>query len=59
VNIIITDITGRIIKTINQGTQNKGNFTLDIDLTSFCSGTYFCTLKTATEKATEKLIIVK
>jgi hypothetical protein len=59
VNIIITDIMGRIVKNINQGNQTKGNYNLDIDLNGLTSGTYFCTIKTSTEKATEKLIIVK
>ncbi|MCX6232584.1 MAG: T9SS type A sorting domain-containing protein [Bacteroidetes bacterium] len=59
VNIIITDIMGRVVRNINQGTQNKGNYNLDIDLNSLTSGTYFCTIKTSTDKATEKLFIVK
>ncbi|MCX6232583.1 MAG: T9SS type A sorting domain-containing protein [Bacteroidetes bacterium] len=59
VNIIITDITGRVVKNINQGMQTKGNYTLDIDVTSLTSGTYFYTLKTPTAKATDKLIVVR
>ncbi len=57
--IIITDITGRTVKTINQGTQAKGNYAVDVDLSNLTSGTYFYTLKTPTATATDKLIVVK
>ncbi len=59
VSILITDITGRTIQTINQGTQTKGNYSVDIDLSNLTSGTYFYTLKTPTAQATDKLIVVK
>ncbi|NVN94399.1 MAG: T9SS type A sorting domain-containing protein [Bacteroidetes bacterium] len=59
VSIFITDITGRTVKTLDQGTQTKGNYTVDLDLSNLTSGTYFYTLKTATSQATDKLIIVK
>ncbi|MFZ4401078.1 MAG: T9SS type A sorting domain-containing protein [Bacteroidales bacterium] len=58
-SILITDITGRVVKSIHQGTQAKGNYAIDVDLSNLCSGTYFYTLKTATSQATDKLIIVK
>ncbi|MFZ4740180.1 MAG: T9SS type A sorting domain-containing protein [Bacteroidales bacterium] len=59
VSILITDITGRTVKTINQGSQAKGNYSVDVDLSDLTSGTYFYTLRTATAQATDKLIIVK
>ncbi|MFZ4401077.1 MAG: T9SS type A sorting domain-containing protein [Bacteroidales bacterium] len=58
-SIIITDIMGRTVKTLNQGLQTKGNYTIDVDLSGFTSGTYFYTLKTPSAQATDKLIIVK
>ena len=59
VSILITDITGRTVKTLPQGTQDKGNYSVDVDLANLCIGTYFYTLKTSTAQATEKLIVVK
>jgi len=59
VNIIISDITGRVIENINQGSQTKGNYTLNVDLSKYTSGTYFYTLKTQTSQVTDKLIVVK
>ncbi len=59
VSIFITDITGRTVQTINQGTQTKGNYSVDVDLSDLTSGTYFYTLKTPTAQATDKLIVVK
>jgi hypothetical protein len=58
-SIIITDITGRTVQTISQGHQNKGYYSVDVDLTSLTSGTYFYTLKTKSAQLTDKLIIVK
>jgi hypothetical protein len=57
--IYITDIMGRTIKTLNQGMQTKGNYSVDVDLSDLTSGTYFYTLKTTSAQATDKLIIVK
>ena len=57
--IIITDIMGRTVQTINQGFQAKGNYAVDVNLTVLCSGTYFYTLKTPSAQATDKLIIVR
>lgn len=59
VAILVTDITGRTVKTINQGTQTAGNYAFDLDLSDLTSGTYFYTLKTENSQATKKLIIVK
>ncbi|MCX6232582.1 MAG: T9SS type A sorting domain-containing protein [Bacteroidetes bacterium] len=59
VSIIITDITGRVVKNINRGIQSKGNYGFDLDLTGFTSGTYFYTLKTPSAQLTDKLIVVK
>jgi len=58
-SIIITDIMGRIIQTLDQGAQAKGNYAVTIDLSNLTSGTYFYTLKTLIAQATDKLIIVK
>ena len=57
--IIITDIMGRTVQTINQGMQAKGSYSVDVNLTDLTSGTYFYTLKTTTSQATQKLMIVK
>ncbi len=59
VAILVTDIAGRTVKTINQGTQTAGNYALDLNLSDLTSGTYFYTLKTENSQATKKLIIVK
>jgi hypothetical protein len=57
--ILITDILGRTIKKINQGIQTKGNYTVDVDLSNFKSGTYFCSFITDHVQLCEKLIVVK
>jgi hypothetical protein len=55
----ITDITGRIVKTINYGYQTSGNHALDVDVSDLSNGTYFYTLKTSSAQLTKKLIIAR
>ncbi len=59
ISIKITDITGRIIKTMNLGMQSVGDHMIEVDVSGLAVGSYFYTLKTPTLQATEKLIIVK
>ncbi len=59
VSILVSDITGRTVRTINQGTQTSGSYSLELNLTDLTSGTYFYTLKTENSQTTKKLIIVK
>jgi len=59
VTILVTDITGRTIMTLNEGTKIAGNYGVDLDLTDLTSGTYFYTLKTDNSQSTKKLVVVK
>jgi len=57
VSIIITDLTGRKIMTLNKGNQKEGYYSEDINLSDFASGTYFYTLKVGEIQKTKKLIV--
>jgi hypothetical protein len=59
VTILLTDITGRTVMTLNEGSKSAGNHVADINLTDLTSGTYFYTLKTGNSQATKKMVIVK
>jgi hypothetical protein len=59
VTILLTDITGRTVMTLNEGSKSPGNHVADVNLTDLTSGTYFYTLKTGNSQATKKMVIVK
>jgi hypothetical protein len=59
VTILLTDITGRTVMTLNEGSKSAGNHVADVNLTDLTSGTYFYTLKTGNSQATKKMVIVK
>lgn len=57
VSISISDITGRVILSIDKGLQNSGYYNEEIDLSKFAAGTYFYTLKAGDSQKTKKMIV--
>lgn len=47
VNIIITDMLGRVVANMNQGTLQAGEYVIPVDGTNMAEGMYACTVKTA------------
>jgi hypothetical protein len=56
ITISLYDITGRLIKTINQGQKTKGTFNSKIDLSQQESGIYFLKLRTKNGEYVRKII---
>ena len=54
--IIITDITGRVIKIFDFQTLSQGNQTLNCNVTQLKTGVYFIKLKTGNTEVTQKII---
>lgn len=59
VTIEFMDVTGKVVKSINNGTQQAGAYTLNIDATDFAEGVYFYTFTVGTEKVTKSMVITK
>lgn len=60
VNIVITDMMGRTVKTINQGNQVAGtSYNVNLSTSDLANGTYFYTLSVNGEKQTKKLVVNK
>jgi photosystem II stability/assembly factor-like uncharacterized protein len=57
VNIIITDITGRVVRTVYKGMLDQGNHSFDIELENSKNGIYFCRLVSGRETNSIKFII--
>lgn len=47
VNIIISDMLGRVVVNMNQGTMQAGEYVIPVDGTNMAEGMYACTVKTA------------
>ncbi len=57
--LTMTDIYGNIVKTLDLGTFQAGRHTVETPLGELASGTYFLTLRSLTDAATERLQIVR
>lgn len=59
VNLSLYDISGRVVKTLCSGTQEKGYYKVDIKDNKLSKGIYFIKFKAGKFKATKKLIILR
>ncbi len=59
INLIITDITGRVLFEQNEGAISVGVYQEDIPVGNLSNGIYFVTLISADRKYSEKLQIIK
>jgi hypothetical protein len=60
-NVVVTIVNerGRLVRTIEQGAQNKGSYTLNLDLSDLASGNYFCNLSSNGQRLIKRMVIVK
>ena len=59
VMIEFTDLSGKVVKTINNGQQQAGEHTLYVDANDFAEGVYFYTFTVGAEKVTKRMVISK
>ncbi|MBP7496430.1 MAG: T9SS type A sorting domain-containing protein [Bacteroidales bacterium] len=59
VTFTLTDLAGRQVFNLNQGTQNAGNHNINLNVSSLKDGLYYYTLTAGNEKLTRKMIITK
>jgi len=60
ITLEVLDITGRIVDTLIDNVESKGEHTINYDGSGLSSGTYFCRLKTSTGfTQTKKMLLVK
>ena len=59
VSVEFVDISGKIVKSINNGTQTAGAYTLAVDANDFSEGVYFYTFTVGAEKVTKRMVITK
>ena len=59
VSLQIMDVTGKVISTINEGTQAAGAHNVSVDGASLAVGTYFYTLTAGTYQVTKRMVVSK
>jgi hypothetical protein len=59
VSIEFVDVTGKLVKSINNGSQAAGTYTVAIDANDFAEGVYFYTFTVGTEKVTKRMVVTK
>lgn len=57
VSLNILDVNGRIIKTLVNGKQDKGQYNINVNVQDLTSGTYICQLICDNKKITQKIIV--
>lgn len=59
VTLMVTDINGKVVANINQGTKEMGTYNYPLTVSEFNSGVYFVTLKAGQFSSTKKLMVTK
>ncbi len=57
--IEVTDVTGKVIAVLNQGTKAAGSYTTTFDSSNLEAGVYFYTLSNGTSSTTKSMTITK
>jgi hypothetical protein len=59
ITIEITDMTGKIVSIMNEGSKVAGNYQVSLNVTNLESGMYFYSLSNGTSKVTKTMTVVK
>ncbi len=59
VSVEIMDLTGKVVTTINNGTQAAGAYTLALSANDYAEGVYFYTFRVGAEQVTKRMVITK
>lgn len=59
VTLNITDITGKVVMSINEGNKQQGEYRVNLNTTELAAGTYFININANDAKATSKLVVMK
>lgn len=59
VSVQFVDISGKLVASINNGTQAAGTYKLDVDANEFAEGVYFYTFTVGTQTITKRMVVTK
>ena len=60
-NVVISIVNekGQLVRTIEQGSQNKGSYNVNLNLSDLANGNYFCSISSNGQKLIKRMVIVK
>jgi hypothetical protein len=59
VSVEFVDVSGKVVKTINQGNQTAGSYQIDLNAGDFAEGVYFYTFTIGAKKVTKRMVVTK
>lgn len=59
VKVMMFDVTGKMISTIDQGTQAAGTYTLDLNVSNLAEGTYYVAIRNGSNGIGTKISVTK
>lgn len=59
VSIQVTDVTGKVVATVNEGSKVAGTHTANVDFSEMNAGVYFYTLVSGNERITKRIVVRK
>jgi len=59
VNLTITDMTGKVIKTVNEGNKAAGDYSITLDVSELAEGLYHYTLSNGEVSITKSMSVIK
>ena len=57
VSVTFTDVTGKVVRTINKGTQTAGSYQIELNGNDFAQGVYFYTFKIGDRTVTKRMTV--
>ncbi|MFD1551400.1 hypothetical protein DNU06_13640 [Putridiphycobacter roseus] len=59
VSLNVVDLTGKVVATYNQGSQNAGNHTINLNADNLSNGVYFYTFTAGEYSVTKRMVVSK
>ena len=55
----IYDVLGQLVKVVDEGYRNRGEYTYDVNMNDYASGMYFYILRQGADSMTRKMILIR
>ncbi|UKN00754.1 T9SS type A sorting domain-containing protein [Paracrocinitomix mangrovi] len=59
VSVQFTDISGKVVKVVEQGSQTAGSYQINVDGNDFAEGVYFYTFTIGDKQVTKRMVVTK
>jgi hypothetical protein len=59
VQVEFVDLAGKVVRSLNEGTQAAGTYSIEIDANDFAEGVYFYTFTIGEKQVTKRMVVTK